>query len=553
MATQQNFDGLIEIIPGVFANVKSGVKNPPVPTAYGNLLVIDTGSGAGAGGGSGINGTIQNKNLAIYDFDNEPDFLDFVEKGLWFLLADPLFTPLTESGVVSQGVSKITYIKAATTTPALMEFLVGGESSDSVGAAGSIEMQVRSEGLVGNGALNVNNVLSRGYGFILTQGVIDNTKYIMNFYRGTFRGLDQNGNPIGNITEANSVAQLLTKSVEFNTVSALVAWMQTDATFNKYFRLNSYTIPVHDNVDKGDFDVYNSSLTLASGGTEVYGAQDFQDALTAATKLNVDFVFSDKYGANSRHANNSSLETFVVTSSKFKPQLYIASQTNQPDFATSIADAKFFNSQQVTVVHGGSKISISNNRGFNVYDSYYSAAILLGREAGLQPQVPLTFKDVSVDGLTHVLNETEEKQALNAGLLVLVPNDDGNGFECLKGVNTLQENTFLQNDDGTTHSKQFYRIARQLNKMLIIDGKKLLKDPKGVNRNTLSSTDLVQFTKRELLSVQASPGNDGLILGGFDGTIVVTRKSDAWFTTYSFIPNTEISFLFFTGFALDVN
>jgi len=44
------------------------------------------------------------------------------------------------------------------------------------------------------------------------------------------------------------------------------------------------------------------------------------------------------------------------------------------------------------------------------------AAIFLGREAGMAPQVPLTFKNISIDGERHVLNDVEKSKALNGGV-----------------------------------------------------------------------------------------------------------------------------------------
>lgn len=551
MSTQHNFDGKIVILPGVYSNIKSGFKNPPSPVAFGNLLIFDTGSGAGAGGGAGTSGTITNGGDSVYEFDNIQDFKGFIEKGLWYLLSDPLFTPLTENGISAQGVAKITYIKAATTVPATINFAVGGDISDSVGMVGNAKIQIRSEGLVGNGALNVNSELSKGYALKMFKGILDSTKFYINFYRGTFRGLNQNGDPIGGITEANSIAELLVQSPEFNTLAVLVAWMKSNPDFNKYFRYDAATSvnPVHDVIDATTQADY-ANYTLAAGGTEVYSSAALQNALLIAKKFNVDFVLCDNYGVNSQSQNNKDITNWAINTSKFKPQVYIASGTNSSDLTTSLVDTAFYNSQQVTVVHGGSKINKTNNQGFNVYDSYYTAANDLGREAGLQPQIPMTFKNISVDGLTHTMNDTEQIKALNGGLLVVIP--DNGQFEILKGVNSLQQNTFLLNDDGTTSSKQLYRIAHQLNKILIIDAKsELLKDPNGVNRNTLSATDVLQWTKKKLAQQQASATNDNLILSFQD--VVVVRQSDAYYITYKFVANTEISFLFFTGLMIDIN
>lgn len=550
MPTQQNFDGQTLIIPGVYSNIKSGFKNPPSPLSAGNLLIIDTGSGAGAGGGAGVNGTITNGSDAVYSFDNIEDFQSFVEKNLWWFLADPLFNPLTENGIKALGVSKIDYIKAATTAPALMQAIFGDNASDSVGNAVDIRIKVRSEGLVGNGVLGGSgNDLSKGYAFKLIAGVMDTTKVIMNFYRGTFKGLDQNGNPFDGIAQADSKAELLCQSPEFNLASVLIDWMNTNTDFNEFFKYDASQSSIgHGHIDSSDLADY-TNYTLAYGGTESFGTSDLTAALAVAKSLNVDFVLCDKFGSNSRHANNTAIFNWAVNTSRFKPQVYIASGSVVSEFSTSLSDAVYYDSQQITVVHGGPKIS-ATNAGFNNYDSYYKAANLLGREAGLAPQVPLTFKNISIDGERHVLNDIEKAKALKAGVLVSYP--DNGVFEVLKGVNSLQKNTFPLNDDGTTHSKQLYRIAHQLNKEILITAKaELLKNPDGTNRNTLSELDVQQWLKRFLAAKVAQPTADNLILSFQD--IVVTRTTDAYRITYKFGPNTEISFLLFTGLMIDIN
>ena len=553
MATSHIFGGKKIEIPDVYSQILSGFKNPPSDVDYGHVLIIDTGSGAGGGGGAGIAGTLSSGTDAIYGFDNIDDFRSFTEKGLWYFLAKPLFEPLTENQIKQPGVSKITFIKAATTVPASMTFHPQGDLSDSMGFAGTIIMKVRNEGLVGNGALNTSSELSRGYGFKIKVGVVDATKIIMEFYRGTFRGLDQNGNPIGNIAEADTTAQLLCQSDEFNTLPELITWMNSSTDFGQFFYYDAANSSVLNTgtLETDDVILTYAGYTLASGGTESYTAGNLTAALLAVKKLSCDFIFADGYGANSYSANNLAIVDAAQNSMKFKPQCFVASGSTKAEFTSkSIVDAQAYDSQNVTVVHGGVRLSNrASNIGYYQYDSYYTAALLLGREAGLQPQVPMTFKNISVNGLQHVLNETEMKQALSYGVLAVIA--DNGVFEVLKGVNTLQMNQYLLNGDGTTSSKQLFRIAHQINKLILINAKlQLLKDPSGVNRNTLSELDVAQWTKRFLKGIQATTTSDNLIISF--GDVTVTRESDAYYVSYSFTANTEISFIFVTGTILDI-
>src|SRR5206468_1235813 len=102
-----------------------------------NILIIDDGIGAGFGGGSGINGTNKSGVDAIYSFDNLNAFKGFVKGGKIWKLADPLFNP---SGS-QNGVSKIFFVKAATTTPADMAWVCN---------SGSFRIRTKDEGTNAN-------------------------------------------------------------------------------------------------------------------------------------------------------------------------------------------------------------------------------------------------------------------------------------------------------------------------------------------------------------------------------------------------------------------
>jgi len=137
---------------------------------------------------------------------------------------------------------------------------------------------------------------------------------------------------------------------------------------------------------------------------------------------------------------------------------------------------------------------------------------------------------------------------LDAG--VLMTRLSNGSFEVVKGINTLQNNTYLVNADGSTHSKQFARIERQLNKEITFNAKNvLLKKPNGSNRNTVSVEDVEEFVKGYLNSKVATDQDDNLIISF--RAVEAVRNQDAYEVTYAFIPNTEISFLFFTGTAID--
>ena len=127
---------------------------------------------------------------------------------------------------------------------------------------------------------------------------------------------------------------------------------------------------------------------------------------------------------------------------------------------------------------------------------------------------------------------------------------DAGSFEVVKGVNTLQANTYLVNADGSTHSKQFARIERQLNKEITQNAKTiLLKAPNGANRNTVSVGAVEEFVKSFLNAKIATGQVDNLIIGF--RAVSAKRSQDVYEVTYAFEPNSEISALLFSGIAID--
>lgn len=542
MATSFSFEGKNIKIPGSYSTIKSGQKNPPVDLDFGTVLIIDTGSGAGYGGGAGINGTLASGKDAIYIMNDVEEMQNFAKGGLWYLLANPLFRP---AGLGVDGVSSVLFARAASTNAAEFAYtFVGGGAN-----GGNVQVQVRDEGLIGNASIDATPELRKGYAAIMEAGVVDTAKFIIKFYRGTYTGLDQNGLPFNEVDEGDAAPILLAETPEFDNMQEVIDYMNEDFTFNTYFKLKTSSVAGTGAVDAADLAA-NLAYNPAAGGTETYSTSALTDVLDEVADLNISFIFADDFGNDAQSANNFKIANHIVDDSQFKPELYIAAGSAIGDFAQSQLDAAFWDSDFVTVVHGGiQKASRRAGVGFKNYDSYYKAALMLGREAGLEPQVPLTFKDIDIDGEVHPLNDKEVVIALDAGLLV--SRLEGASFDIVKGVNSLQKNTFLVNDDGTIHSKQIKRIARQINKELIVNSKEqLLKDPSGVNRNTLSELDVQKWTEGYLTRKIAVPTADNLILTFQE--VVVTREQDAYKITYKFTPNSEISFLFFTGFIVNV-
>jgi hypothetical protein len=656
MATKVIFNGKTIKQPGSYATTKSGIKNPPLALSFGNVLMIDTGSGAGFGQGSGISGTIESAKSAIYSTDNLRDFRDAVKGGPMWRLADPLFRP-AGSGIA--GASTVYVVKAAATVPAEVTSTFTGGGSN----GGSITIQARDEGLVGNGieggetkavgsfdvatavssdvfdvqvnegsgaasigsytvtgsdtttttatkiavAINAHakgysatssgtkvtvtarasigladatefnaypltiaitgtsttsNLVSftggvagtkitQGYSITIEAGKIDTSKFIMKFNQGSFTGIDPDGDPYSGIEIVDASPILIAESVEFDNIQTLIDWMGTDFTFGAFFKLKTSTKTGTGLINAADL-ASNAGNNKFGGGTEEYNSTHLQKVLDNIATLDFTFILSDQGGANAQSADNTTILTHITDEARYEKFLVIGGGDTQNEFASqSIATAKYWNNDRVIVVHGGPKISSTlSSTGFKEYTASYKAAGVLGRIAGLQPQIPATFKNLNIQGERHELNNKEVDEALDAGLLTTRFDTELSTFAIVQGINTLQKNDYMVNSDATSHSIAIRRIAAQLNKEIVVNAKtQLLGDPNGPNRNTVSALTLKEWLGAYLGRRTASATTDNLILGFND--ISVETQGDSFFINYAFIPNFPVNKLFFTGFIID--
>lgn len=542
MASTVIFSNRQITLPGAYSTIVSGENNPARNLDYGKVLIIDTGVfGTGFGGGAGINGTISQGQDAIYTFDNISDFRSFVKGGMYWKIAEALFTPDPSNPAVV-GVSEILFVRAAKTTPAKLTFT----STD----GGIFAVQTLDEGTVANGILTGTN-LSTGYGFMITPGVEDTSKWIMSFYVGSYTGTASDGLPYGEISAAAAEPRLVVQSPEFDNIKTLIEWAQTDSTFAQAFQLDSTSEAKGEGtVSESDVTDLLNVYTPAAGGTETYNQTNFEAVLDQIVGLNYSFVFMDQFGDNANSALTKAYITHMNNAAKFPHFLFVGGYNVAADYSKSIELAQGFDSSYIQVTHGevglASDIAPQKYRWWTVM---YNLCAQLGRTAGKEPMIPVTNKSIGVDRVRHILTESEQKKALKYGLLVTVKNDYLGKFVVLQGVNTLQDNANLFNAKGQSYSIQFMRIVAQINTELVVNAEiDLLGQENGVNVNTLSAGAVKDWTVAYLQSRTATNETDNLLLAFQD--VVVTRKEDAWFTTYKIRVNNEITKLFFTGFLI---
>lgn len=542
MATHFIFNNRRVILPGAYSTIKSVVKNPPAQLDYGSICIIDTGSGASFGGGAGIQGALANGKDAVYVLDDIQQFRDFAKGGLWWLLADPMFNPAR--GV--NGVSRVFFVRACTTTPAEITFSPTGGGT----AGGSLILQCRDEGVIGNGVQSASNVLTKGYAGRLTAGVDDPAKFVFALWRGTFKGLASDGIPYDGIPSGETTPELLTKSPEFSNMSELITWAEGDLVLNNLFNIKTKIITGTGVLTSADLTLYPGNI-LATGGVENYSAENaLQDALDAVKDLAFTFFIADQWGDEAQGVNNTAIINHIYNSARFEKMMIVGGGADQTKFEQtngSIPIAKYFDSDRVIVCHGGvKKKSVSSGTGFRIFPSIYKAAVVLGRICGIAPQIPITFKNISIDGEVHSLNDRQKEKCLENGVLGTYFDYDNGWFQVLQGVNTLQKNNNLLNPEGTTFSIQLRRITSQINRELEVNIKKeLLADPNGVNRNTLSAAYLRDWVIGYLQLKTATTTSDNLIISFRN--VMVERNQDAYFVQYEVEANTEITKVFVTG------
>lgn len=115
MAQQVYFAGKIVKLPGTYATLISGIEREIPLASYSNILLID--AGASKGGNSYCKGIVGNGKECIYDFQGE-DEANYFLKGPLAPVVDGLFNPNTKNN--RPGISRLFYLKAAKTTPALI-------------------------------------------------------------------------------------------------------------------------------------------------------------------------------------------------------------------------------------------------------------------------------------------------------------------------------------------------------------------------------------------------------------------------------------------------
>lgn len=536
MATVVNFHGKNYIEPGSYA---VSVYNPTSVvnvSEFGNVMIIDTGLAKNGdyefAGGSGIHGELNKGLKSVYEFDNYEDFLSFMGGGLVGDIAQKIFTP--RDGVA--GAPKLFYCRAATTKCANITLTFS--------SGNSLILKCKNEGEVGNGVIN-GSVLKVGYAARVITGSDDPSKFKCQVYRGSFMGVDKDGEPYGSASLSKATGNLLTESEEFETLEELYNWARSDKYILANFVVSMTGVKTS--------NLSAVTLTAATGGkTEWLKDSEYADVLEAISELDVTFFLATNtsVGDGISSATTGRLFTFLKNDAKFTEFLVIPGGSSDSDLfgesGSSQAIAKYYDSEQVVVVHGAPIVNRKDGNGTKELPSIYLAAAIIGLAAGQAPQQPLTFKRVGYQSFTYDLKKKEREKALQAGIMHV---RNLSGYWCVnQGITTIQDNKKSIASNGQTMELSIALIKAQLNKELIVDSaNRFIGDTSAVNA---SPQTIKNFTETKLSSLTAKTGEDNL-LKSWKNVKVVQKNSD-FQITYDFAPNLPVNKLFFTGNILDL-
>lgn len=537
MSTVVNFFGRNCIEPGSYAATIYNPTSVVNVAEFGNVMIIDDGlslatiNGVSSefAGGSGVKGELASGIKSVYEFENYQDFLSFMGGGLIADIAKKIFTPY--DGQV--GAPKLYYVRAATTVAATITLTLS--------TGNSLVFKCKNEGLCGNG-IAVDGVLKKGYAAKIIEGETENT-FRVQVLRGSFAGEDSYGEPFGAYTLAEAVPEIISESDDITTLDEAYSWASNDPNLLALFQITKS--------GDGTTPLIEITQTLSTGGTTVFLNNNEYDAvLEAIEELDVTFFL----GTNTTIAGGMSsdtlgkLFTFLKRDAKFMEHLVIPGGVSGTDLfgatGSSQAIAKYYNSEQVVVVHGAPVVARKDGNGNKTLTSMYLAAAIVGLNAGLAPQTPITFKRVGYQNFAYDLKRKEREKALQAGILHV---RNVSGYWCVnQGITTIQNNKKTIADDGQTIELSISLIKAQMNKELILEGQVRFT---GLTAAQASPIAVKNFTEAKLKSFVASVGADNLIIDYKN--VNVSGSNGDYFITYDFIPNVPVNKTFFVGNMLD--
>lgn len=333
-------------------------------------------------------------------------------------------------------------------------------------------------------------------------------------------------------------AQLLSDDPEFNKIFDIrISNSNSSAYVNQldfyyfYASEGGATIPLTNNDDNyftsqlskiSELDITFILPLIFSGGGD---PKELLSALSGYVKSNV-----------------SKFDQFLCFSTNASDRIGIMSIEEQIGFLAS--EMSYLNSEKIVFAFGN-PVNINDRNSTKYYlPSDFMLASIIGLNAGMAPQTPLTFKEINYKSFYPLLTKDQRIELLQAGVMHM-RNVSGR-WRINQGITTLQDNKKTIADDGQSFELSIALIKAQLNKELIIEGENRFIG----NTAAQASPEAVKnFVETKLASFVATPGNDNLILDWKN--VTVRAQNGDYFVTYDFVPNVPVNKTFFVGNILD--
>lgn len=545
MGQKVRFDGKLYTEPTVQSRIVSGVSNFGSAASFGNIAIIDNGLGAGFGGGKGSHDGSNPRELSEFlnEFNSLAEMRDFVKGGVLWDLAKYLYNPSTNG----RGATKVFLMRAAETTKGSIAFALDSTAVFAI--------DTKDEGLIANAVIETISTvdyLKKGYAIAIVAGEAVGTVRVQ-FRRGKWKGTDANSLEFSGIPLADAIAtsELLTESVDITDISEFRAWAATDAVFNEYFEIGA-TMAASGAIGAADIDGIDQVNHQFAGATETYSDDAMTAVLDAIDELDNTFFLSLDDEDDADGADNVSILGHIVNNAEFKKFLVIGGGIDGTALTgtnSSTESAQNLNSPWAILCHGGFKVPYPIGEGaYYQKEPVYKAALVCGRLAGLEPQTPLTWKSINVQEELQTLTKAQRETAIDNGVLHTreVPQL---GLVVNQGINTLQLNDNMINNDGTSPEISIMRIIAQLNKELTL----FLRTSLFIGNNVGNvSASVIEVATNGFLETQQ------VVAGQRDGMIILyenvkaKRQGTTWYVTYDFQANTPINKIFTTGTIIDV-
>ena len=525
MSTTVSFEGQTYIRPGVYTAIRGVADVQPISATVGNVLIIEGGNEVfgdipperigNFGGGRGIQGSKTQNEKSIYQFSTAGDLKAFVGGGQIWDLADYLFYPDANR----KGANSVFYVRACATSPAIAIL------TDTKG--NSINLSTFDEGSCANyKSLSQSHL---GYIIAAAEGKIENT-LIYTFYRGDYKGIDENGVRYeDNVSFSTKPAKVVAKSPEVKSLYELHQWMLKDESFNSYFIVDGATTNAAEVFAEADIALILGTSHAFYGGDSTYSDDYIDQVLESLDGLNFDSVLMLDKGNT---ATNIKIASFCAND-ETKRVAYCGGGETSSEMDLSIGYSAAFDGSTV-VAHSGTYTKYSSLKTKVSKKSLYTAAVLCGLAAGSPVQVSNTFKACRLKDFKHLPNKLQSETLLQAGVLHF-RNVTGIGVVVCQEINSVQKNTQIINEDGSSHECSVVRIENLIDKEILYT---LRKNYIG----EIVSEGEVARCVNSLLAGKVGT----LITSG--SVISVTRKQDYFMVTYQCTVNNSINKIFVTGY-----